>query len=538
MRLILRRIKHRAAADEGLSMVLVMMIMIATAMFVAAGFAAANGDLPVARNSQDRKAAYAAAESGLNFYQYHLNADNDYWLKCDNVPKPNATELNPVNLKWATGTTDPRRWRNVAGSEAQYTIELLPAKGKAQCVQGDPTSMLDPTTSTFRIRVTGRPNATSKLRRTIIATFRRSGFLDYLYFTHRETLDPEAYPTDKQVEATSKCGQEKLRSQRDQSFCQEITFPGFDALNGPLHTNDESLWVCDNPTLGRTTADRLEVAGSKTPPGWKQNPTRTDCSGSPVIKGVFKVGAKVLSPPPNNATLKAVAQSGGLFLTGKTTITFQSGGGMKITNAVKGWSNTSVAMPANGVIYVDEVLGTCNKSVPPVQADYSEPAGCAKVYVSGQYAADVTLASSDDIIIKSTNGTSDPLLKRNGDYVLGLVADNYVRVYHACDGGSETAMNTVTVDAAILSVAHSFIVDNYDCGDPQGKLNITGAIAQYYRGIVGQFSGNNLAHGYSKNYWYDDRLRYRTPPYFLNPIEVSWAVQRTNEQVPPADRAG
>ena len=57
--------------------------------------------------------------------------------------------------------------------------------------------------------------------------------------------------------------------------------------------------------------------------------------------------------------------------------------------------------------------------------------------MSGQYAADVTLASSDDIIVKSTDGTSDPMLKRNGDYVLGLVADNYVRVYHACDGGSE-----------------------------------------------------------------------------------------------------
>ena len=121
--------------------------------------------------------------------------------------------------------------------------------------------------------------------------------------------------------------------------------------------------------------------------------------------------------------------------------------------------------------------------------------------MSGHYAADVTLASSDDIIIKSTNGTSDPLLKRNGDYVLGLVADNYVRVYHKRDDGRHCArppMNTVTVEAAILSLAHSFIVDNCDCGDPQGKLNITGAIAQYYRGSSGTSAATTLAHGYQQ----------------------------------------
>ena len=116
---------------------------------------------------------------------------------------------------------------------------------------------------------------------------------------HRETLDPEAYPTDKQVEATSKCGQEKLRSQRDQSFCQEITFPGFDALNGPAaHERRVPLGLRQpdaRPHHGGPAGGRRQQDA----PGWKQNPTRSDCSGSPVIKGVFKVGAKVLSPPPN-----------------------------------------------------------------------------------------------------------------------------------------------------------------------------------------------------------------------------------------------
>jgi hypothetical protein len=40
--------------------------------------------------------------------------------------------------------------------------------------------------------------------------------------------------------------------------------------------------------------------------------------------------------------------------------------------------------------------------------------------------------------------------------------------------------------------------------------------------------------GYAKNYNYDDRLRYRSPPYFVEPVKASWKVVRQNEQVPAA----
>ena len=46
-------------------MFLVIMVMFVSSMFVAAGFAAANGDLPLSGNWRDRKTAYAAAEAGL-----------------------------------------------------------------------------------------------------------------------------------------------------------------------------------------------------------------------------------------------------------------------------------------------------------------------------------------------------------------------------------------------------------------------------------------------------------------------------------------
>ena len=63
-------------------------------------------------------------------------------------------------------------------------------------------------------------------------------------------------------------------------------------------------------------------------------------------------------------------------------------------------------------------------------------------------------------------------------------------------------------------ISHSFIVDHYDCppGNPLGTLTVNGAISQKYRGAVGPFQGTILRSGYSKNYTYDDRLRYRSRP--------------------------
>jgi hypothetical protein len=61
---------------------------------------------------------------------------------------------------------------------------------------------------------------------------------------------------------------------------------------------------------------------------------------------------------------------------------------------------------------------------------------------------------------------------------------------------------------------------------------VTGAIAQKYRGIVGTFGSSQT--GYIKNYAYDDRLKYREPPHFLDPVQTAWRVVRETEQVPAA----
>ena len=515
-------------------MIVVMGVMAASSLFVAAAFAAANGDLPLTRDSQDRKQAYAAAEAGINLYQYHLNQDPDYWNRCTNVPAPNATENQPVNQAWngTSPTLDPRRWRNVAGRNTQYTLELLPAPGKATCVAGDLASMVDPATGTFRIRSTGRPRQGSKLKRSIIASFRRKSFLDFLYFTDFETTDPINYTATYQSWANTNCGSGRYRPQRatsggpDGDGCIEIQFADADAITGPFHTND-SILTCGKPDFGRLgKADSIEFTPTVNP--WIQL-GGTCAAGPPNFRTTPRTGVTKLTMPTTNASLEALAAADGKLYTGRTTIRFNAAtNNMTVTNPTLG-SNKTESLPNNGVIYVKSGVGGCGTIRPPSDADYSESTSCGTVSVSGTYAKSMTLAAANDIIIRPPTGTDNGDIIGSGDAVLGLIATNFVRVYHPCSG---TTMPDVRIDAAILSLLHSFTVDNYDCGSKLGNLTVKGAIAQKYRGAVGTGGASSGGSGYIKDYQYDDRLQYRSPPYFLDPIAASWHVIRSNEQVP------
>ncbi len=95
-------------------------------------------------------------------------------------------------------------------------------------------------------------------------------------------------------------------------------------------------------------------------------------------------------------------------------------------------------------------------------------------------------------------------------------------------GGLTTAFSNPTVQAALLSVQHSFRVQNYKYGEdnPLGSITINGAIAQKYRGIVGTINTS----GYGKNYNYDNRLKYQSPPHFLEPIAAAWQIVTWIEQ--------
>ncbi len=127
--------------------------------------------------------------------------------------------------------------------------------------------------------------------------------------------------------------------------------------------------------------------------------------------------------------------------------------------------------------------------------------GCGNVTVDGTYSSSLTIASDNDIVI-------DGNITHTGNALLGLIAQNYVRVYHPCsgtNGSNQTGyLSNPSIDAAMLALTGSFIVDNYDCGSQGqlGNLNVFGAIAQVYRGPVGIIGSYRLP----------EELRLRRPP--------------------------
>ncbi len=547
MQVIAARIRGRLADESGFTMVVVMGVLLVATLFSVAALSVADGDIELSRADIDRKQAFAAAEAGINDYMSRLNQDSNYWANCTNVPAP-----APVNQRFTrtSGTqTDPRKWRNLPNStEAQYTIELIPANGATACDPTNPAgTMIDTNTGSFMIRATGRSSAKgtgTPVYRTIDARFRRKGFLDFLYFTDLETSDPEFFRTDatRYTQALTECVKYERNGRPQGSPCSDITFIGGDVVRGPLHTNDRLL-IAGSPTFGRTANDQIETVskdGAPHPegPAWEQNGT-----GTPNFVGTFASGSPKMDLPPTNAQLAQVAS---WVFTGDTQLKFNGTDVTINTFDAAGNAQTEVrslnAADFNGVIYVK--AGTCNN---PSTRDNPYPLGfwpnrdkgCANLWVSGQYARSVTLASAGDVIIKADedtgSGPGGKGIRRSGDVIMGLIADNFVRVYHPCtSGGTNVTPGTeanVQIDAAILSLKHSFTVDSYTCGAQLGTLTVNGAIAQKFRGPVGQFG--STPHGYTKNYSYDDRLLYRSPPYFLDPVQSAWRTVSYTEESKP-----
>jgi hypothetical protein len=503
-------------------MALVMSVLMFATLLGLAAFSAARGGTNVSAGDRDRKQSFAAAEAGINWYLSRLNQNNDYWGLCGYQQNPTSGVSQYVNSMWQTGA-DFRNWHTMAGTTAEFAIEVLPVDKTKPC---STSNMID-STGRFRIRSTGRYRG---IKRTLVASFRRVGFLDFIYLTNYETTDPLAYPAGNVAQANTDCA-DKYRPQRNQNFCSEIQFAPGDNIRGPLHSND-SLLICGSATFGRAgKGDKVE---SGLVPGRTFN-TGATCTGSPTYNSPFVEGADSINIPESNGELATAAQANGYYYTGQTAIVL-NGTTMTITN---NGTTVSRQWPSNGLIFVDTGSGTCTGTNPPRSETYSETANCAIATVSGSYSKPLTIASAKDVLIRN-NLTKDTASSQNP--ILGLIANQFVRVWHPVNrsncisaAANTTPIITMKIDAAILSLQHSFTVDNYDCGTGFGNLSVTGAISQKYRGAVGTSGVSNNAvyrTGYVKDYVYDDELKYRNPPLFLDPVDARWKVNGMSEQLP------
>jgi hypothetical protein len=575
MRMRLRGTR-RHGGDAGITLVMVLGLMAVLSVFLLTSLAYVLNSAPPSRRDQDSKAALAAAEAGMEDYISRLNANSNYW-SAGNTDATNAAFS-------AAGASIP----GTGGTGARFTYQLVsPATDIARY-------------GVLRLQVTGSsgPDTARAQKATILATLKPKKFLQYVYLSDVEVIDPalplNTPPISVRLNGSSGysdqtgdgveqgCSQYYYGGRSSPSFtasvttpvvrnsdgatitsgtvtgftCFEITWTSGDVLQGPFHSND-AIQVTGNPLF---TDPQTESSWSSPPSAthrwWGSGTPSSGTTGQPGYQPVY---ADPLPLPVSNSTLKQYVEpraddpthpGPGCLYTGATRIIFQ-GTSMKVlspgtTSAPARCLDTThagteqVISPIPPVIYVDATSGSCTTGAigypatgeytGGVTTDYDCHRGTA--YVSGTVTGQVTVAGLDDIVVTNdlltTNGTS-------GTDVVGLIAGNYVWVYHPVKSSNTSQMLIANwpnyIDAAILGLRHSFLVQNWNLGpclststDVTSKLNILGALAQKFRGPVGTSGGGGGCTGYLKNYVYDTRLATLQPPYFLQPSTSPWSA--------------
>ncbi|GAB6904006.1 type IV pilus modification PilV family protein [Kineosporia succinea] len=535
----------KTGTERGFALVSVVMAIAILSTFLLVALAYTLNNLGPARRGQDAKSAQQAALAGIDEYLSRLAGDSSYWQKGNN-DSTNAAFTSAGRTIQGTG--------GASSTSARYSYSLL-------------SSVSDVSSSgVIRLRVTGMSGpagGTGTVSRTMTVELKRSGLLDYVYLTDYEVIDPAL------VNGPSTCaayyyalGTQPARSGK----CSEIQWGANDTVNGPLHSNDAlQINGSVNFTNPKTETSWPDTKGAAdgAPTWWgKQNPPLT---GYPP-----KYVDTIALPESNNELLNHVppnidvdGQVGkGCYYTGATRIILQ-GSTMRVlspatsssgvparcynTAASARGSEQTVAVPP--VIYVGNTASTCAQvgypatgELTPTQTGVDDASwqatvtkggtaysyqttnyacGRGTVFVQGTTSVPVTVAGYDDVVVTGDLKVS----ATNGATLVGLIAGNCVWVYHPAKSGGtnqlpvnlNSSANVTTIQAAILALGHSFVVQNWNAGSSLGDLNVYGAIAQKFRGPVGTSnSSGGVASGYAKKYTYDGRLANIQPPYFLN----------------------
>jgi hypothetical protein len=499
--------------EGGFIMLAVLGALIFTTMLITAMFLALSGDVHQSQHSLDSKRAYASAQAGMNAYLYQLNQNPNWWLTCGNDTQ--GTVASPITIP--------------SSSPAQaYSWAPILANGQASCTAGNAIqALIDNSTGSLRMVFTGYAGTNTaggnySVNRAIVASFRKRSPLDFLWYTVYESFDST-------VTGYTDCAVWYRVPGGRPSHCN-INWTSGDVMDGPLYTQDQYL-INGTAQFGRTgETDETESLA----PGTNQNDV---CAGSACGSAVFngpRVWSAPLVPiPSDNGGLLTDATTYGLVFTGTTSIVLgvPDSTHATVTNCPSTCSAAQIVdLTAKPIIYVVNGASCTVPGYAPQGATYST-SGCAgDVYVHGTYTAPVTIAAANNIIINGPiTTTEDASNHPTGGATLGLVANGFVRVMHGCNESSNTDVPAQTfvnmrIDAAILALKHSFIVDNFDCGNQLQKLYVSGALVQNFRGAVGTSGSGGT--GYLKGYEYDSRLAFLLPPYLFDIVTGGWKVTR------------
>lgn len=541
---------------------LVMLLMVATTLtMTTSGEQKSNTDT-------NWNAALAAAYAGVEDYKSRIENDSSY-ARFGNPSDPYTASSTGISLP--TGSSANQAF-NISATQPWAVVPG--SGGKAEFRYEIDNSQYG-STGVIRLRSTGKVGNET---RSVIADLKQNGFNDYVYYTNFEVQDPtisgepascgnyfwirpascqdiQFAPGDilrGKVHSNDRllvCGSDFKGSVTTASQ----TTPLY-AINGGC---SDATWEAGKPVKTQT----IDM-----PPTNQTMPleTRNDLPAEVPHPGCMYTGPTsiklnsngtitVISPWTKFTNISATAggstnpaacglpgtSSGQLGSTGGATFATPTDNLIFVqtvpntTTDPNYWAST--AKPSGftcttgttngrskeGFAFGSFAYPTTNES-PPLTSTVSAPAyGCrhGDAYTSGTLQGHLTIASDNYIYI-----VGDLLYSNNQQDLLGLVAQNAVWIWNPMkninsSGTSGTALlgQNRTIYGAILSVAHTFQVQNYRIGGARGTLKVVGSIAQNFRGTVGY--GSN---GFLKDYGYDTRLTYSSPPKFLMPTSTTY----------------
>lgn len=578
--------------ERGVALVTVIGVSAILSALLIAAVAYGMGSMRKAQSDSDWNAALAAAYAGVEEYESRLANDTGYHAFGN--PAATFSAGSAVSLPTATGAENPAfglgptgTWGTVAGSG-----------GKAQFRYEVDKSMFN-VDNTLRLRSTGR---VGKETRTIVADLKQLGFIDFLYFTDFEVRDPQATNPNSTTNCAIHYYDPVSRSACSEIFfggADEINGPMH--TNDAFQTNGQAKFNGKTTTSYKAASGKNYIRDTGTAPIFKypaDDPAYVGTIGMPATNAELKketrsdLGAEVpntgclytgptsiefhsngtmtvISPWTVATNTTGVADTGGSAppkcgTPGVTGLAKSTGGGGGGGGGTRRYVGETIDIPANSVIYVQSVptaAGNVNRtastSTPPgtpsvscassgnaigypmssETVPFSSSYGCRNgdAFVKGDLRGNITIAAENYIYV-----TGDIEYVDEDRDMLGLVGNNAVWVWNPYSGSSALLPDDRRIDAAILSVAHTFMVQNYDKGgnNNRGVLTINGAIAQKFRGPVGQGSGGSISTGYAKDYNYDDRFQRTAPPKFLSPVTTTYGVNVWVEVGPAFDSNG
>jgi hypothetical protein len=396
-----------------------------------------------------------------------------------------ATELNAserfidtgqaFNLAEA-GLNDAVQWMRAQAAPPAGTVAFNPFGAPQSLGPGTYTVAIDPDDANptsafdhFTVTSVGR-DATTGVVRQLVSVLRIESASRYSYLTNSE-------------------------ERRIGDHVLPLWFTSHDRAYGPVHTNGR--WhIAGSPQFHGPTSSVATTVDYQNGGPPRDNPQ--------FHQGVT-LGAPPVTLPRDTSHLRlAAASASGAWFIGNTTIVLKSDGTMVVTNAALGWTNRVRPPPPNGALFVNGGHAT----------------------VSGTLKGQLTIGSSEHIIVVDHVDYATNPLTRGGSDLLGLVAEKDVVI-------SASAPSGLRVSASLIAPNGSFTLERWWIPPPKGELHILGGILQDVRGAVGTFDPrqNRLVSGYAKDYKYDERLQRMSPPFFPGSAqyeEVLWQELQNN----------